>query len=102
VELRHVRQFLAVAEERSLLRSTSIGQQIRYLEEELGDAQFHRLPHGAGLTSKREAASPALSRDQDRTQHRTAELGVASAVKRFQAGNEPMRAVPPATLLRSP
>jgi DNA-binding transcriptional LysR family regulator len=52
VELRHVRQFLAVAEERSLLRSTSIGQQIRYLEEELGDAQFHGVPHGAGLTSK--------------------------------------------------
>src|SRR5258708_20049831 len=58
VELRHIRYFLGVGEERNFPRGAEklgmgqppVSQQIRDLEDELGTPLFHRVPHGAELT----------------------------------------------------
>jgi DNA-binding transcriptional LysR family regulator len=63
MELRHIRYFLAVAEEKNFTRAAakvSIGQsplsqQIKDLELEVGAALFHRVPHGAELTAAGQA-----------------------------------------------
>ena len=59
MELRHVRYFLALVEERNFTRAAArvgiaqspFSSQIRDLEEKVGARLFHRVPHGAELTS---------------------------------------------------
>ena len=63
MELRHIRYFLAVAQEQNFTRAAQkigIGQpplslQIRDLEREVGTRLFHRIPQGAELTAAGQA-----------------------------------------------
>lgn len=63
MELRHIRYFLALVEEKNFTRAAArvgiaqspFSSQIRDLEEEVGARLFHRVPHGAELTAAGEA-----------------------------------------------
>lgn len=63
MDLRHIRYFLAVAEERNFTRAAErvgiaqppLSMQIRALEEEIGTRLFYRHAHGADLTDAGQA-----------------------------------------------
>jgi DNA-binding transcriptional LysR family regulator len=63
VELRHLRYFVTIAEERSFLKAAgrlqvaqpALSKQIRDLEREIGATLFQRLPRGVRLTRSGEA-----------------------------------------------
>lgn len=92
LELRHIRYFLAVAEEGNFTRAAArigigqppLSQQIRDLEHEVGTELFRRLPQGATLTDAGQAflvrvrALPDIAREAAEEARRAArgETGV--------------------------
>lgn len=90
MELRHLRYFIAVAEERSFSRAAErlhiaqppLSQQIRRLEVDLGFALFERTPRGVKLTRAGDALLPGArwvlqAADDARKAAEAAHLGVA-------------------------
>jgi DNA-binding transcriptional LysR family regulator len=96
MELRHIRYFLAVAEEQNFTRAARkvgigqppLSQQIRALEDELGTPLFHRFSHGADLTSAGKAFLPearAIALQAERAKH-MALLGAKGQVGQIRIG----------------
>jgi DNA-binding transcriptional LysR family regulator len=96
MELRHIRYFLAVAEELSFTRGAArvgigqppLSQQIRDLEREVGAPLFRRLPHGAELTEAGQALLPEareMLAQADRAL-RVARRGAAGELGRLRLG----------------
>jgi DNA-binding transcriptional LysR family regulator len=94
MELRHLRYFLAIAEERSFTRAAErlwvaqpgLSKQIRHLETELGVALFERHSRGADLTEAgelfRERARAALAAvDEAAATGRDAEAGLIGSIR---------------------
>jgi DNA-binding transcriptional LysR family regulator len=92
MELRHIRYFLAVAEERNFTRAAEkvgIGQpplshQIKDLESEIGAQLFHRVPHGAELT---EAGKAFLEAVKDFPALATRAIRLAQRAARGESGS---------------
>lgn len=96
MELRHIRYFLAVAEEQNFTRAAKkvgigqppLSQQIRALEHELETPLFHRLSRGAQLTSAGKAFLPearSIVEQAERAKH-MALLGAKGQVGQFRVG----------------
>ena len=96
MELRHIRYFLAVAEELNFTRAASrvgigqspLSQQIRAFEAELGVALFHRVPHGAELTAAGQAFLPEARATLRQAEHaiRSARCGAKGMLGRLRLG----------------
>ncbi|HET9732027.1 MAG TPA: LysR substrate-binding domain-containing protein [Acidimicrobiales bacterium] len=88
MEVRHLRCFVAVAEERSFTRAAgrlsvaqpSVSAQIRNLEEELGTPLFHRGPEGAALTQAGEVLLPHARRVLDALREAAADVRAVEEV----------------------
>ncbi|MPT47156.1 MAG: LysR family transcriptional regulator [Sphingobium sp.] len=91
MELRHIRYFLAVAEEGNFTRAAirlGIGQpplslQIKDLEREIGAQLFHRVPHGAELT---EAGTAFLENVRDMPEQASNAMRAAQRASRGETG----------------
>jgi DNA-binding transcriptional LysR family regulator len=108
MELRHIRYFIAVAEELNFTRAAArigigqppLSQQIRALEEELGESLFRRLSHGAELTAAGRAFLPearkmiALSQRAKRTAQRGARGEIGQLRLGFTSSASYCRIVP--------
>lgn len=81
MEFRHLRYFIAVAEELSFTRAAQrlgmeqppLSQQIRHLENEIGTQLFQRLPRGVALTDAGQAFFGEASEILARIEHATAQ-----------------------------
>ena len=90
MELRHLRYFLAIAEEGNFTRAAArlgigqppLSQQIKDLETEVGARLFRRVPHGAELT---EAGKAFLERLKERTEDRDTEITVSAFLAQLEA-----------------
>ena len=110
MELRHIRYFLAVAEERHFTRAAAkvgigqppLSQQIKDLEAEIGTQLFHRLAHGAELTAAGEAflegvkEMPALAQRATKAAQRAARGETGSLRVGFTASSAFNTVVPSA------
>ena len=110
MELRHIRYFLAVAEERHFTRAAAkvgigqppLSQQIKDLEAEIGTQLFHRLAHGAELTAAGEAflegvkEMPALAQRATKAAQRAARGETGSLRLGFTASSAFNTVVPSA------
>src|SRR5271168_3821254 len=94
MELRHLRYFVAIAEERSFTRAAErlwitqpgLSTQIRRLERELGVQLFERHTRGADLTDAGElllerARAALAAADVARATGRDIESGIAGSVR---------------------
>jgi len=111
MELRHIRYFLAVAEERHFTRAAAkvgigqppLSQQIKDLETEVGALLFHRVAHGAELTAAGRAflegvkEMPALAERAAKAAARASQGEIGSLRVGFTASSA-FNAVVPATI----
>src|SRR3982751_631895 len=96
MELRHLRYFVAVAEELNFGRAAErlriaqppLSRQIRDLERELGTPLFERVPRGVQLTAAGQAFLPEarLTLAQAERAQRTAERAARGEIGRLRVG----------------
>ena len=100
MELRHLRYFVAVAEEKSFSRAASrlhisqppLSNQIRDLEAEIGAPLFHRSPQGVTLTESGRSLfknARLLLASSDRAIREARELGLPAQPNVLRIGTSP-------------